>query len=164
MRPPAGGRRGDPVHLVREPRLYDPAHAAVLLAAHAGTAVPPQVAQERGAVKPQELVAVGHAPLVASPDSGLQFDALPVLLEPGQYFRAVADLQDPDNVRGFDLTGPARVEYDLDDVLTRIRVVELRNSVFNCLVVFEEVGFEENLATGRAWVDVVPERVELLVG
>jgi len=42
--------------------------------------------------------------------------------------------------------------------------MELRNGVLECLVVFEEVGFEENLSTGRARVNVISERVELLVG
>lgn len=58
--PPAGGQSGNSVHLLREPGPYDAARAAVLVVARARL----EVADEGGAVEPEELIAVGDAPLV----------------------------------------------------------------------------------------------------
>lgn len=72
-------------------------------------------------MKPQELVAVGDAPLVASPNGAVSrrfgFYRLSVLFEPRQYFRAVVDFQDPLNFRYLFTVGPTGFEYDPDYVI-----------------------------------------------
>lgn len=61
-------------------------------------------------------------------------------------------------------SGPARSEDDIDDILTRFPIEELRNRVLYGLMLFEEVGVLEDFAANWARVDVVPEREEGLVG
>ena len=96
-----------------------------------------------------------------APPSSL--NALSVFFESGQDYGAVVDLQDPVDLRILRFLGPTSVEYDLDNVLTRIPIVELHNGVPDRLVLFEKVRFLENLAASRAWVDIVSEW-ELRVG
>lgn len=67
------------------------------------------------------------------------------------------NLQDMFDIRVSILIGPTRFKYDLDYILTRIPVDELRNGVFDGLVLFEKLGFVENLAATRAREDVVSE-------
>lgn len=87
----------------------------------------------------------------------LDLHRLAVLLEFGEDFGAVVDLQDPVNLRGVPGLGPTRLEYDLDDVVTRIGSCEIRNGVFCGLVLIEEVGFLEDLAARGAGENVVAE-------
>lgn len=61
-------------------------------------------------------------------------------------------------------SGPTRSEDDVDDVLARVPVNELRNRVLHGLMLFEEAGVLEDFAANWARVDVVPEREEGLVG
>lgn len=72
------------------------------------------------------------------------------------------DLKDPVDTRILRVLGPTRFEYDPNDVLTRIAIEELRNGVLDSLVLFEKVGFLENLTASGAWVDIVSEGEELL--
>lgn len=129
------------------------------MGANAGIPVASQLATERGAVESQQLVAVRYAPLVAPPQAavpgGLGLDDLPVLFEPGEDFRADVDLQDSEDLRGLFSVGPTCFEDDVDDVLAGISIQELGDGVFDGLVLFQEVGFLENLTAGCAWEDVV---------
>lgn len=61
-------------------------------------------------------------------------------------------------------SGPTRSEDDVDDILTRIPLNELRNRVLYRLMLFEEAGVLEDFTANWARVDVVPEREEGLVG
>lgn len=67
------------------------------------------------------------------------------------------NLQDTFDFRVPILIGPTRFKYDLDYILTRIPVDELRNGVFDGLVLFENLGFVENLAASGAREDVISE-------
>jgi hypothetical protein len=68
------------------------------------------------------------------------------------------------NFRGLLDVGPAGFEYDTDDVLARIAIEKLRESVNDCLVLFQELGFREYFAAGRAGEDIVSERKEGVIG
>lgn len=81
----------------------------------------------------------------------LQLHALPVFLKSGEYLWVVVDLHHPVNCRGF--PGPTRFEYHSDDVLTRVVIRQLTNSVFDRLVLFKQTGVLENLTAVRARVD-----------
>lgn len=116
----------------------------------------------------QELITIGYTSLVSSPNGavscGFSFHRLSVLLEPRKYLRAVMDLQNPMNFRGLLDVGPTGFEYDPDDVLARIAIEKLRESVNDCLVLFEELGFGEDFAAGSAGEDIVSERKEGVIG
>lgn len=73
------------------------------------------------------------------------------------------DLQYPVYNRAPIAVGPTRFEYDLDDILARIPIDELRYGVLDGLVVVEKLGFLENLAAGRAGEDVVPQGKEKVI-
>lgn len=85
-----------------------------------------QIAAKRRTVESEQLVAVRYAPLVAPFDGavsgGFGFDELPVLFEPGEYFRAVVDLQDSEDLRILFFVGPTCFEDDVDDVLAGIPI------------------------------------------
>lgn len=67
------------------------------------------------------------------------------------------DLKDPVDHWALSGIGPTRLEYDPDYVFTRITVVELRNGVFDRLVLLQELGLREDLAADRTGEDVVSE-------
>jgi hypothetical protein len=119
-------------------------------------------------VEPQELITIGYTPLVSPPNGAVSrsfsFHQLSVLLEPREYLRAVMDLQNPMNFRGLLVVGPTGFEYDTDDVLARIAIDKLRESVNDCLVLFQELGFREDFAAGCAGEDIVSERKERVIG
>lgn len=56
------------------------------------------------------------------------------------------DLEDPMKIRILSFAIPTRFEYDLDNILARITVDQLRHSVLDRLVVFEEGRVLEYLA------------------
>lgn len=117
-------------------------------------------------MEPHELVAVGDAAFIAPPRCAtvtrrrLGFHGLAILLESGEDLGAVVDLQDAEHPRGDTGLGPARFEYDLDDVVTRVGSHELRHGVGGGLVLLKEVGLLEDLAARGAGEDVVAEREE----
>lgn len=138
------------------------------MAADAGITVLPQVTQERGAVKPEKLVAVGDTPFVSPSYSTVsrrpRFHDLTVFFEPGKYLGTVVDLHDPVDHRVLPGTGPTRMEYDPNYVFPGILVEELRHRVFEGLVLFQQTGLLKNLAAVGAGVDVVAEREEVGFG
>lgn len=135
---PAGRERRDSVQLLREAVSDDPARAAELVATDGGV----QIAYECGAVESEQLVAVGGASLISDQsvlDLGgrrrLGLDGLSVLLEAGDYFGGVVDLEYAvDGGGGGLLLRPAHLEDDPDDVLA---VDELGDGVFGGLVVLQ---------------------------
>ncbi|GMY32967.1 hypothetical protein FCV25MIE_28209 [Fagus crenata] len=66
------------------------------------------------------------------------------------------DLQNAMNYRALLDFGPTGFEYD--------PINKLRNSVFDCLVLFEELGFREYFAASCAATDIVSERKERVIG
>lgn len=96
------------------------------MAADAGITILPQVTQERGAVKPEKLVAVGDTTFVSPSSSTVssrpRFYDLAVFFEPGKYLGTVVDLHDPVNHRVLPVNRPTRVEYDPDNVFPGILV------------------------------------------
>lgn len=65
------------------------------------------------------------------------------------------DLKDPMDTRILRVLGPTRFEYDPNNVLTRIAIEELRNGVLDSLVLFEKVGFLENLTVDKFGSDAL---------
>ena len=74
------------------------------------------------------------------------------------------DLQNAMNYRAPLDFGPTGFEYDPDYVLARITINELRNNVFDCLVLFEELGFQEYFVASCVGKDIVSERKERVIG
>lgn len=98
-------------------------------AAEAGGAAVAEAAGQRGAVKPEQLVAVGGAPGVL-PGAGERtcLDSVPAVLEPLDGPLGVVDLQDPfDLADGVVLLEPAGLEDDLDDVPAGVFRSQLRH-------------------------------------
>lgn len=166
MCPPARRHRGDAVQLGRETGLNDPTNITKLLRTNGRIPVESQVAKKCGTVEPHELVSVGDATLVAAARAmtrSLGLHCLAVLLEFGEDFGAVVDLQDAVNLRGVPGLGPTGLEYDLDDVVTRVGPCEIRYRVLGGLVLIEEVGFLKDLAACGAGEDIVAEWEEEVV-
>lgn len=98
--------------------------------AQRGAAGEAEGAGERGAVEPEQLVAIGDAPrvLLAMVAARPLPDALLVLLEPLHGPLAALHLEDPlDPADRLLLPQPARLEDDLHDVPARVLGPQLRN-------------------------------------
>lgn len=138
MRPPARRRRQNPIVSDQLTTINNPEavldYAADIAVgdgvAEVGGAVKAQRAVQRGAVEPEELVAIGDASgvLFIRGGFGFGFDGVSVLFEFGDSFLGVVDFEDAIDIadRGLFLE-PARLEYDLHDVLARVLRTQLRN-------------------------------------
>lgn len=136
MRPPARRRRQNPIVSDQLTTINNPEavldYAADIAVgdgvAEVGGAVEAQRAVQRGAVESEELVAVGDASGVLFIRGGFGFDGVSVLFEFGDSFLGVVDFEYAIDFadRGLFLE-PARLEYDLHDVLARVLRTQLRN-------------------------------------
>ncbi|RRT51946.1 hypothetical protein B296_00042377 [Ensete ventricosum] len=131
MRSPARGHGPYPPRLVRFESLpYDAAEAALRnRVAQVGDSVQAEGAPEGGAVKPQELVAVGGGSRVPLRQlAGFALYAVPVILEPRHRLPSVADFEDPlYSASWCSFLQPTRLEYDLDYLPTGVLGPQLRH-------------------------------------
>uniref|UniRef100_A0A0A0KFB4 Uncharacterized protein n=1 Tax=Cucumis sativus TaxID=3659 RepID=A0A0A0KFB4_CUCSA len=72
------------------------------------------------------------------------------------------DFQDSKDFRTFFSTRPSGFENNPNDILAGIGIGKLGYSVFDGLMLFEELGFGENLAASSTGEDIVTKGEELI--